>query len=60
MNVGLSSKHFEEAVIKEFGSMYDAERPIVVSEAEKEVLEIAQGLEELIVCDTAGKRFMTC
>jgi lipoate-protein ligase A len=55
-NVGLPNEPFKEAVISEFRSMYDVEQPILVSEAEKEVPEIAKGLEELVVCNSARMR----
>lgn len=51
-NVGISNESFEEAVISEFRSMYDSGQALVVSEAEKEVPEIAKGREELMVCDS--------
>ncbi len=59
-NVGLSNEPFEEAVISEFGSMYDAERPIVVSDNEKDVPEIAKGLEELMVCGSGRMEYLPC
>lgn len=49
-NVGLDNGPFEEAVVKEFGSMYQAGEAVLVGEAEKDVPEISKGFEELMVC----------
>jgi lipoate-protein ligase A len=48
-NVELENEPFENAVVSEFNSMYEASQPTIVSEALKEVPEIAKGLEELKV-----------
>jgi lipoate-protein ligase A len=49
-NAGVKENEaFENAVVSEFGSMYEATQPIIVTEALKDVPEIAQGLEELKV-----------
>jgi hypothetical protein len=40
--------------------MYDAERPIVVSDNEKDVPEIAKGLEELMVCGSGRMEYLPC
>jgi len=49
INVGLQNEAFEEAVVKEFSSMYDSSQPIIVCEAEKDIPEIAAGYKELMV-----------
>ena len=48
-NLGLENEPFENAVISEFSSMYEASQPTIVTEELKEVPEIAKGMEELKV-----------
>jgi lipoyltransferase/lipoate-protein ligase len=48
-NAGGENEAFENAVVSEFSSMYEATQPIIVTEALKDIPEIAQGLEELKV-----------
>jgi lipoate-protein ligase A len=49
-NAGVKENEaFENAVVSEFGLMYEAPQPIIVTEALKDVPEIAKGLEELKV-----------
>jgi lipoate-protein ligase A len=49
-NAGVKENEaFENAVVSQFSSMYEATQPIIVTEALKDIPEIAQGLEELKV-----------
>lgn len=48
-NVKVANKTFEDAVVAEFGWMYGAQKPIILTEDLKEIPEIAKGLEELTV-----------
>lgn len=48
-NVNVSNTAFENAVVAEFGNLYGAIEPVIVSEDEIEVPEISKGLEELKV-----------
>jgi lipoyltransferase/lipoate-protein ligase len=49
-NTGVKENEaFENAVVSEFSSMYEATQPIIVTEALKDIPEITQGLEELKV-----------
>ncbi len=49
-NVEVPNEEFEEAVVAEFGSMYGAGEPMILTGIEKKVPEIAKGLKEIMVC----------
>lgn len=48
-NLEKKPEEIEQAVISEFSKMYDAEEPVIVTDAEMAVPEIAAGVEELKV-----------
>jgi lipoate-protein ligase A len=48
-NVSISNEAFENAVIAEFGMMYDTEEPVILGEETSQVPEIAKGLTEMRV-----------
>lgn len=48
-NVEVQNGDFEQAVIEEFGEMYEAVEPIIVTEKENDIPEVAQGIQELTV-----------
>lgn len=49
-NANVRNEDFEEAVISEFGDMYDGEEATILTESLRDVPEIAKGLAELKVC----------
>jgi lipoate-protein ligase A len=48
-NVDVANEAFEEAVIEEFGKMYDSVEPVIVSDETAEIPEVAKGLGEIRV-----------
>ncbi|CAD6450274.1 b20a253f-497a-4685-9f55-bdb3defa68cb [Sclerotinia trifoliorum] len=50
-NANVKNKAFEDAVVEEFGKMYDLHEPIIVGDNLKVVPEIAKGIEELTSLD---------
>jgi lipoate-protein ligase A len=48
-NVNVSNSEFEEAVVSEFGELYENVETIFVADKEKEVPEIEKGVDELTV-----------
>lgn len=55
-NVELSNSDFENAVIAEFGELYNSGKPMILKENLSSVPEIAKGIEELKVVVFTGNR----